>query len=116
MSVQRNQYLMYGHLIQKEQISKDFYDKFERFLDDSAYKLDVNHIDGIFCLYDGMSGKYAIIGRVLEKSTDHECIADCEPITMPSMTELEIELIEESIKRNFGIEPECDYYLVTHYR
>jgi hypothetical protein len=116
MSVQRNQYLIYGHLIEKGDIYKGFYEKHERFFDDSAYKEGVNHVDGIFCLYDGMSGKYAIVGRVLEKSTDGECIADGRPLTMPSFTELEIELIEASIKRNFEIKPQCHYYLVTHYR
>lgn len=116
MSVQRNQYLMYGHKVEKKDITKDFCEKFERFMDDSAYKKEINHVDGIFCLYDGCSGKYAIIGRVLEKSTDGECIADGQPITMPLFTDLEIELIEASIKRNFEVEPNCDYYLVTHYR
>lgn len=118
MSVQRNQYLIYGHLLAKDFINLDgdaFYERFEKFMDDSAFTAEIKHHDGIFLLQSGM-GKYMIVGRVLEKSSNGECIADEEPMTLPELTDLEIEFIENSIRRNFEVEPDCDFYFITHYR
>src|SRR5690349_15582244 len=87
MSVQRNQYLMWGvkkpYEFAKEWEAankKDdpdfdgFYNHFEKFIDDSAFDSKITEVDGIFCLFDGMNGKYIVIGKVLAKSSDHEPI------------------------------------------
>lgn len=124
MSVQTNQYLFFG--VKKDfnwskewekETGKDFYETFEDFMDDSAFKKDIHHKDGIFCLYDGMNGKYIIIGRVLAKGCDDEpCIADNEPMCFTEPTPLEKEFISNSIERNFGIKEELKHWLITHYR
>ena len=124
MSVQTNQYLMYGIMKPysfvkqwEEEKQKDFYDTFEEFCDDSAYKPEVIHKDGIFCLFDGMNGKFIIIGRVIHKTTDDDpFMASGYPITFADFTPLEKELITNSIRRNFNIEGELKHYFVTHYR
>ena len=124
MSVQVNQYLIIG--VKKDfnwskewekETGKDFYDTFEGFMDDSAFKKEINHKDGIFCLYDGMNGKYIIIGRVLAKGCDdYPFIADGEPMCFTQLSVLETELIENSIQRNFGIKEDLRHWLITHYR
>jgi hypothetical protein len=124
MSVQTNQYLIYGlrmpykwhEQYEKEHNINDFYTHFEKFIDDSAFDNKIVHHEGIFCLFDGCSGKYIIIGRVLEKSKDGEFIADGEPVEIFELTDLEKEFIEISVKRNFEIEGDFNYYLVTQYR
>ena len=124
MSVQINQYLIFG--VKKEfdwpkewekETGKGFYDTFDDFMDDSAFKKDIHHKDGIFCLYDRMNGKYTIIGRVIEKGSDDEpFVADGKPMCFTNPTALEYELISNSIERNFGIKDELKFWLVTHYR
>lgn len=124
MSVQSNQYLIYGickpgswRKEWEKETGNDFYATFESFMDDSAFNKKINHKDGIFCLYDGMNGKYVIIGRVLAKGSDEEpFIAYGEPISFTEPTELEKELISNSIERNFGIKEELKHWLITHYR
>ncbi len=123
MSVQTNQYLMYGVCkpfeFKKEwekENGKDFYDTFESFMDDNAFNKKINHKDGIFCLYDGMNGKYIIIGRVLEKGSDDEpFVANGKPTSFTEPSELEKEFISNSIERNFGIKEEMKHWLITHY-
>jgi len=127
MSVQTNQYLMYGVAYPyqfvkdwEQKNEKDFYDTFERFMDDNAFNKKTNHVDGIFCLFDGMNGKYIVIGRVLDKGSDDEpFIADNgAPLAFSNMSELENEFIENSIERNFGIsvKGELKHYIITHRR
>jgi len=125
MSVQTNQYLIYGvslpYTFSKEwekQTGKDFYETFEDFMDDSAFSRQVNHKDGIFCLFDGMSGRYIVIGRVIEKGDDDDpFIAVGEPLSFDSMCNGDQQAVKESIERNFGIqEAELKYWLITHYR
>jgi hypothetical protein len=125
MSVQTNQYLFYGVMKPFEYVkqwekdnNKDFYDTFEGFMDDSAFKKTVTHNDGIFCLFDGMNGKYIIIGRVLEKGSDDEpFIANGKPMSFDTFPEVEHFAIFESIEKNFGISDEpLKYWLITNYR
>lgn len=119
MSVQINQYLMYGVQLDAEKLDDDFYDKYESFMDDSAYKSTVNEKDGIFCLYDGMSGNYAIVGKVLQKSSDENLIDG--PIEIDYLlSKKQKSEVKESIGRNFyellPHEWACSYIFVTNYR
>ena len=125
MSVQTNQYLMYGILKDFEwskewekETGKDFYETFEDFMDDSAFNKKITHKDGIFCLFDGMNGKYIIIGRVLDKGSDDDPLIGSSgiPISFEPLSELEDEFISNSIERNFGITGKLKHYVVTKYR
>lgn len=126
MSTQINQYLMWGislpykwHQEWEKQNEKPdgFYEEFEDFMDDSAFSADIQHKDGIFCLFDGCNGSFIIIGRVLAKSKDGDHIAEGKPLKIAdTLTGLEKELIQNSVKRNFGVEGEFAHYFVTAYR
>lgn len=124
MSTQINQYLMWGIKMPYEwqedfkddDGAVDFSERFEEFMDDSAFSDDVKHKDGIFCLFDGTDGKYIILGRVLMKAKDGSLLASGNPITMPELTDLEKEFIRISVHRNFGVTGEFNYWFVTHYR
>ncbi len=124
MSVQTNQYLMYGISLpfefskewESKNEGKDFYETFEGFMNDSSFNKKINHKDGIFCLFDGMNGKFLIIGRVIEKGSDDEpFIADGKPICFTEPTPIEKEFIANSIERNFGVTGELKHWLVTKY-
>lgn len=123
MSTQINQFLMYGislpygwHKEWEKKNGTDFYETFESFMDDSTFESKVKHKDGIFCLFDGRDGRFIVIGRVIEKAKDGDFIGEEKPITFPEFTDLEKELLAESIKRNFGVEGKLEYIFVTQYR
>lgn len=124
MSVQIHQYLIYGIKTNtkfihewEEKNGKDFHDEFDDFMHDSAFKREIVEKDGIFCLYDGMSGRYLIIGKVYQKGTDDEpFIADDEPYSFDEPSESEKQKIADSIERNFGLKGDMKMWLVTRYR
>jgi hypothetical protein len=122
MSTQINQYLMWATRLPYEgmkewekQHEKDFYDSFEDFMEDSAFSSEVEHKDGIFCLFDGMNGQYIFIGKVLAKSKEGSFLGDSIlAIKKPAVREQSI--IRNSVLRNFEVEGKFDLYLITHYR
>lgn len=124
MGVQTNQYLIYGIKTDPKFIrewektnGKDFYDEFDEFMDDSAFNRKIGQKDGIFCLYDGMSGRYLIIGRVYQKGSDDDpFVGDSEPFCFDEPSESDKSKISESIERNFGLKGEMKMWLVTRYR
>ncbi len=123
MGVNVNQYLIYG--VKKscqwekeweQQHEKNFYDTFEEFMDGSAFNKKICNKDGIFCLIDGMDGRYMFIGRVLDKGSDEDpMVADNKPRLLVPPDENDIADIRDSIKRNFGLDEELGLWLVTHY-
>lgn len=123
MSIQTNQYFMYGitvpyewHKQWEEKTGKDFHETFEEFMDDNSFTTQVNHKEGIFCLFDGRDGRYIIIGRVLEKTSDHDpFLASGKPLQVPELDELERMMIETNVERYFDLTGDFHYYFVTHY-
>lgn len=124
MSVQTNQYLLYGVMLPYEwhkewekEHGKDFYETFEPYMDDSAFDEGVNHKDGVFCIFDGMNSRFIAIGRVIDKSKDGELIAEESPIALPEFSDLEEELLSSSITRVFGITNHVmAFYFITLFR
>lgn len=113
MSVQINQYLMFGVKLPFEK-SEFSYEKYEPYLD-SPFE-GIRHHNGLCVVDDGMNGKYMFIGRVLAKSLDGNHIEgpfDCT-------TELSItnkDMLSALIRTQFGIEkPEIKLWFFTHYR
>ncbi len=96
--------------------NKEFYEHFERFMQGSAFKSGVEHFEGIFCLRDGRDGKYIIVGRVFEKTKDGELIGEQNPITLPTLSQLEEELLRAAVKRHLGLEGEFKFWFVTQFR
>jgi len=84
MSTQINQYLIVGQKLD----FGEFHDKLnnndpldpDAWLDDildkysdNAFK-GIHHYNGLCVLYDGMNGEFVFIGRVIEKSGNHEML------------------------------------------
>lgn len=123
MSTQVNQYFMYGILVPynwrnewQEKTGKRFYDTFEEFMDDNAFDDKIKNKDGIFCIAEGRSGGFIIIGRVLDKSSDGEYLAYSSPIAVPELSEEEKKSIETSVKKHFDLEGDFKFYFVTYLR
>lgn len=114
MSVQANQYLIYGAKLDYEKYGKpdDGYDRFEKYCD-SAFKTDDLNPNGLHCLFDGMNGHYIVIGRCIKKSGDGETISDT--VIEPVNDEL-AEMIRLLVKAELGIEEPMALHLITHYR
>lgn len=114
MSVQVNQYLIYGAILSYEKYGKEdgSYERFEKYTD-SAFKKDDLNPSGLHCLFDGMNGKYIVIGRCLKKSVDGDFLESTkiDPINndLAEMTRL-------LIKAELGIDEPLGLYLITHYR
>ena len=110
MSVQVNQYLIYGvKLNYKDYESR--YEEFEPFMD-SAFKNDMNP-KGLHCIFDGMNGKYIYIGRCFKKSLDGEHIDSFE---VPEISEDMKEMTRLLVKSELNIEEPMALHFVTHYR
>jgi hypothetical protein len=125
MSTQKNQYFMYGVLLPykwhrewEAKTGKYFQETFQEFMDDNSNETGINQIDGIFCLFDGRDGKFIIIGRVLNKSSNEQpFLGDGRPIEVPLLRPEEEEEVMNSVIKHFDIDdPHFTYYFVTKYR
>jgi hypothetical protein len=122
MSTQINQYLILGIKApanwpkkwEKSNPGKDWGDTFDKYMNDSAYDTKVKHKDGVFMLYDGMSGNYILIGKVYKKSIDGERIEG--PLCIDDIPTNDKDDIANSIERIFGLKGDVKWYFVTHYR
>lgn len=124
MSVQTNQYLMYGVMLNEERYDAlrgedEFDDKLEPYMESSAFNKEVKHHNGLFACVDISNGKWACIGRVIEKTDDISYIAEREPISInDTLSESERLHIRAKIWHTFpellSIEP--DFYIITQYR
>ena len=114
MSVQSNQYLIYGAKLDYKTYGKPegAYGRFEKHLD-SAFQVDDLNPGGLHCLFDGMDGKYVVIGRCIKKSAEGETIGDM--VIEPVNKEL-AEMTRLLVKAELGIEEPMALHLITHYR
>lgn len=105
MSVQSNQYLMYGveldYVKNYKELEDDEQFKILNNFCDSAYK--TNDIDRpIMAIIDGMSGKYMRVGKVILKSENYKPLNGCidiNNIELPKRSKL-----KKLIKENFGVD------------
>jgi hypothetical protein len=119
-----NQYFMYGilvpyewHVEWEEKTGKDFYETFYEFMHDNSFTTEVEHKEGIFCLFDGRDGRHIIIGRVLEKScNDEPFLGNEKPIKVPELDDIEKMMIETNVERYFNLKGNFHYYFVTQFR
>lgn len=111
MSVQANQYLIYGAKIPFSYYTEEMEAVLEQF-QDSAFNQEMN-INGLHCLVDGMSGEYIIIGRCLKKSAEGETISST--VIEPVSKEFE-QLTREHVREKTGIDETMALHLITHYR
>lgn len=112
MSVQKNQYLLYGIKLNYNEYSTDqYYDIFEKYMD-SAFDSKKNK-NGLLCLFDGMCGDYIYIGRCLEKSQNYESLDNIE---LPKLEHIFMQEIKDRLKSEFGFVDDLGLHLVTHSR
>jgi len=116
MSTQINQYLMFAILIPYPKDSDSFYEKFEEYIQDSAFDSEVGGKDGIFCLCDGRSGKYVFIGEVIDKPSDGEYLGDIIDLNEIKLRPKKEKEIKSKVKGVFNLEGNYSYYLITRYR
>lgn len=119
MSTQVNQYLIYG-----VKLTWDEYEKLEQkvsedemwsYANDSCYSSEAVHKNGLFALIDGMNGDYAVIGRVIDKSSDGEYIANTPYSIEELLTTIDTKDVKNALVECFGIKDECKVYLCTHW-
>ena len=119
MSVQMNQYLMIGVKLPcdftfgNEQDREATYEKMEPYMD-SAFK-GIKHYNGLCIVDDGMNGKYCMVGRVLQKSSNGETLDG--PVCMEDEHAVLIPMVKELLHAQFGLEnAPVKLWFFTHYR
>lgn len=104
MGVYRTDYLMYGVKIDPERVD---YDKHEAFIEGRpgvAFDL----------VYDGMSGKYAVAGKIIAKADQYDGMEFTE-IT-DDMLPKETEKLRADIDASFGVETgKLRLFFFSHY-
>lgn len=123
MSVQINQYLMYGIKLsgdfykqwEAKNEGQEFHEVFEAYTDDNPYEVKESYKDGLFCLMHRNS-QYIIIGRILERSLDGELIADNTAVHINKLSEKQKNKTKEAVLRVFGVTGSFGYYFATLYR
>ena len=110
MSSTFTQYIINGILLPYDSC-KNHYDKLEPYIDDPKYGLTV--------LYDGMCGKYVVIGELINKSEKNQPLEEITTIyendfvsgTSTHLVSMFLDNLEiDSSEGNWGI------HIVTHYR
>lgn len=115
MGVSTNQYLILGVKLPYDKAVP--YETFEDYID-SGYKSDIIHKNGLACIFDGMNGKYVMLGRILEKSRLNEMLDGpyCwEPVD-PERADLIAGLISLSFPHITVVPSDIKTWFVTHYQ
>lgn len=124
MSVQCNQYLGWGYMLdftkaQDVLVSLNGEEGYEEIADkyhDNAFKPDIVEVYGCSMIEDGMNGEYTFFGKIFAKSENDVPLSTT---SMPEVTERDRIITEHEFKRMFGELFNSDkpqYYLITHYR
>lgn len=64
MSVSTNQYIFIGVKLPYKNDTYELYEDYQ----DNGYKAEIKHHNGLAVIYDGMNGKYILVGSILLKS------------------------------------------------
>ena len=109
MSIKLSEYFVYGILVPynwykewEEKNHRNFHSAF-------ADYIGFNAENDIACLFDNRDEKFIIIGKILEK------VNNDNPIIIPELDDINMELIRYSIKSIFGLEGDFHYYFVKKY-
>lgn len=119
MSVQANTYVMWGHHIQTADVRelRSAQDRLEPYMDHASARIE--HLNGLCCLWDGMCGKYVMLGRVFAKSKVDQGLD--EPFSMPPADAAFYAMAHEvtrEVSHLLGdrILPTPGWIVLTHYR
>ena len=124
MSVQCNQYLAWGYMLDFNQAQEVLVklhgeEGYEELVDkyyDSAFKPDIVEVYGCSMIEDGMNGQYTFFGKVFAKSENYEHL---QTTSMPEIDDKTRIVTEHEFNRVFGEmfnSEEPQYFLITHYR
>ncbi len=117
MSSQVNTYVMFGVLMPYNS-DDEFYDRCERYRD-TAYKPEVNKVDNVTVLFDGMNGDYIALGHVIAKTANHEAFE--EPITVEANAAVLRSWMNDiaAVLTKLGLDPDDHvprWHVISHYR
>lgn len=117
MSVRTNQYLIQGVKLPYNS-HQSRYDDYEPYFDDGR-SLVIKPYKGLNVIFDGMNGKFIIIGRIIVKAVIDESIAG--PIKIPEIDSNTADMIANLINVSFP-DPDINFeavdigtWIVTHY-
>jgi hypothetical protein len=89
------------------------YEKFESYID-HGHEKEITRKNGLTAIYDGMNGKYILVGRVLERSSMDQPLDGPIEMKVPDWTT--VELLRGLLATEFGIEnADVQLWFVTHY-
>lgn len=127
MSVQCNQYLGYGYMLEYQEVydffqgcgGTDYWE--DQICDtyyDSAFDDKIKEVYGCSMIVDGMDGKYVFFGKLYAKSKNHVALDSME---IPNPSERDRIITEHEFGRVFegftpSVEPTAQLQLITHYR
>jgi hypothetical protein len=120
MSVQQKQYLIIGIILPYsyfDNMTEDVYEFLEEYMI-SNYDKTINHKNGLACLFDGMSGKYIILGRIIQSGKNclsEYCINYSNLTEIQSNNQIIFQEVEHSLLDVFNISVKPELLLVTHY-
>lgn len=122
MSVQQKQYLIIGVNLPFDYFNHlnndDDFDTYSFLEDYMISNYDQTYDKELSCLFDGMNGKYIIIGKIIAHAYEHsydyaiDFLNLSETLEQHKNTFLEVQL---NIKEHFNIEPKLSMLLITHY-
>lgn len=123
MSVQRNQYLVYGYMLDFKEarailiatLGEETYQEVSEQYSDNAFTPEIVEVHGCSMIEDGMGGDYTFFGKIYAKSENYEVL---ETTTFPEVSERDRIITEHEFERLFGKDRgyEPTTYLITHYR
>lgn len=123
MSVQRNEYLGYGYMLDFkrarnlliENYGEDGYTELSDEYHDSAFNNEIVEVHKCSMIEDGMNGKYTFFGKIYAKTENYEAFETQE---IPEISLHDRIITEHEYYRIFGtdlgVEPKL--HIITHYR
>lgn len=123
MSVQCNQYIAYGYMLDFKEAreilvdlhGEEGYEELEDKYGDNAFKPDIVEVHGCSMIEDGMGGKYTFFGKIYAKSENYEPLVS---MSIPEPTERDRIITEHEFKRVFDnrLNAEPSMHFIAHYR
>lgn len=114
MSTQVNTYVMVGALFPYDMFRNADFERINPYTD-SAFK-GIHHHEGLCVLFDGMNGEYVAIGRVLEKTGNHDFFE--YPIRIAPLGDAERQSLHNDIRRLIQLEGDfsVQQLVISHFR
>ena len=123
MSVQCNQYIGYGYLLDFKQAQEvlvkvhgeEGYEELADKYHDNAFNTDIVEVYGCSMIEDGMNADYTFFGKIYAKTKNYEPF---ESMSIPEPSERDKIIVEHEFNRLFDNQLEVDpsLQIIAHYR